>query len=259
MDLAESESPLQSARTQAAASRTSARTASASPWQRRSTTPDCRPVSVPITSATNRSRSGARKRTHDSAPDGAGSAPGRDRTCDQPLRRRLLYPLSYGGSAHTLAECRNRWTGHPLLWNRWRTPHEGQGRSGRRQGSRRLGDQGFHGPVSGDGACAVRPCRLRGWRVPPSSGEVPVRTRGRRHREVPVHVGRPRRDAHDTDGQGRNRHGVHLLPGDRRVLLRPADAHGASVTLRIAPSRNGQQAGVLDAAAFRELPREVRR
>ena len=32
------------------------------------------------------------------------SAPGRTRTCDQPLRRRLLYPLSYGGSAPTLAE-----------------------------------------------------------------------------------------------------------------------------------------------------------
>jgi AcrR family transcriptional regulator len=31
------------------------------------------------------------------------SAPGRDRTCDQPLRRRLLYPLSYGGSGPTLA------------------------------------------------------------------------------------------------------------------------------------------------------------
>src|SRR3954447_13464499 len=27
---------------------------------------------------------------------GADGAPGRDRTCDQPLRRRLLYPLSYG-------------------------------------------------------------------------------------------------------------------------------------------------------------------
>ena len=27
------------------------------------------------------------------------STPGRDRTCDQPLRRRLLYPLSYGGNA----------------------------------------------------------------------------------------------------------------------------------------------------------------
>jgi hypothetical protein len=35
------------------------------------------------------------------------------------------------------------------------------------------------------------------------------------------------------------------------------DAHDASVTLRIAPSRNGQLAGVLDAAAFRELPRAV--
>jgi len=36
-----------------------------------------------------------------------------------------------------------------------------------------------------------------------------------------------------------------------------ADARGTSVTLRIAPSRNGQQAGVLDAAAFRELQRVV--
>ena len=45
-----------------------------------------------------------------------------------------------------------------------------------------------------------------------------------------------------------------LLPGDRRVLLRPPAAHGASVTLRISPSKNGQQLGVLDAAAFRELP-----
>jgi hypothetical protein len=37
------------------------------------------------------------------------------------------------------------------------------------------------------------------------------------------------------------------------------DAHGTSVTLRITPSRNGQQAGVLEAAAFRELTRAVRR
>jgi PD-(D/E)XK nuclease superfamily protein len=51
-----------------------------------------------------------------------------------------------------------------------------------------------------------------------------VRTRGCRHREVPVCVGGPRRDA-----------------------------HGAWVTLRIAPSRNGQKGGVLDADAFREM------
>ena len=28
---------------------------------------------------------------------GTKCAPGRNRTCDRPLRRRLLYPLSYGG------------------------------------------------------------------------------------------------------------------------------------------------------------------
>ena len=37
------------------------------------------------------------------------------------------------------------------------------------------------------------------------------------------------------------------------------DAHGTSVTLRIAASRNGQQLGVLDAAASRELAHTVRR
>ena len=35
------------------------------------------------------------------------SAPGRTRTCDQPLRRRLLYPLSYGGGAPILSHMRH--------------------------------------------------------------------------------------------------------------------------------------------------------
>ena len=66
-----------------------------------------------------------------------------------------------------------------------------------------------------------------------------------------------------------DRNGTHMTPMDKGAIdtvciycpetdecyyVRP-DAHGTSVTLRIAPSRNGQQAGVLDAAAFRELPR----
>src|ERR1700752_672897 len=70
-----------------------------------------------------------------------------------------------------------------------------------------------------------------------------------------------------------DRDGTHMTPMDKSAIdmvciycpetdecyyVRP-DAHGASVTLRIAPSRNRQQAGVLDAAAFRELPRAVRR
>jgi hypothetical protein len=70
-----------------------------------------------------------------------------------------------------------------------------------------------------------------------------------------------------------DRNGTHMTPLDKGAIdtvciycpetdecyyVRP-DAHGASVTLRIAPSRNGQQAGVLDAAAFRELPCTVRR
>jgi hypothetical protein len=70
-----------------------------------------------------------------------------------------------------------------------------------------------------------------------------------------------------------DRNGTHTTPMDKAAIdtvciycpetdecyyVRP-DAHGTSVTLRIAPSRNGQQAGVLDAAAFRELPRAVPR
>lgn len=70
-----------------------------------------------------------------------------------------------------------------------------------------------------------------------------------------------------------DRNGTHMTPTDKGAIdavciycpetddcyyVRPA-AHGASVTLLIAPSRNGQQAGVLDAAAFRELPRAVPR
>ena len=65
-----------------------------------------------------------------------------------------------------------------------------------------------------------------------------------------------------------DRNGTHITPTDKGAIdtvciycpetdecyyVQPA-AHGASVTLRIAPSKNGQQAGVLNAAAFREFP-----
>jgi len=68
-----------------------------------------------------------------------------------------------------------------------------------------------------------------------------------------------------------DRNGTHTTPMDKDAIdtvciycpetdecyyVRPG-AHGASVTLRIAPSKNRQQAGVLSAAAFRELPRAV--
>jgi hypothetical protein len=69
-----------------------------------------------------------------------------------------------------------------------------------------------------------------------------------------------------------DRNGTHMTPMDKSAIdtvciycpetdecyyVKP-DAHGASVTLRITPSRNGQLAGVLDASAFRELPRGAR-
>jgi hypothetical protein len=70
-----------------------------------------------------------------------------------------------------------------------------------------------------------------------------------------------------------DRNGTHMTPTDRNAIdviciycpetddcyyIRPAE-HGASVTLRVTPSRNGQQLGVLDAAAFRELKPAVLR
>jgi len=66
-----------------------------------------------------------------------------------------------------------------------------------------------------------------------------------------------------------DRNGTHSTPTDKASIdavciycpetdecyyVQPA-AYGTSVTLRITPSKNGQQAGVLDAAAFRELRR----
>lgn len=65
-----------------------------------------------------------------------------------------------------------------------------------------------------------------------------------------------------------DRHGVHTTPIDKEAVdlvciycpetdecyyIRPID-HGASVNLRITPTKNGQQKGVLHAAAFRDLP-----
>ncbi|MDQ1730537.1 MAG: hypothetical protein QOK10_696 [Pseudonocardiales bacterium] len=51
---------------------------------------------------------------------------------------------------------------------------------------------------------------------------------------------------------------IYCPETDRCYYVRPAE-HGASVTLRITPSRNGQHSGVLDAAAFGELTRTTSR
>lgn len=65
-----------------------------------------------------------------------------------------------------------------------------------------------------------------------------------------------------------DRNGVHVAPinkssidvvcmycpdTDECYYVRP-NLHGASVTLRVTPSRNGQTTGVIPAAAFRHLP-----
>jgi len=65
-----------------------------------------------------------------------------------------------------------------------------------------------------------------------------------------------------------DRNGTHMIPTDKGTIdtvciycpetdecyyVRPA-TYGGSVTIRITPSRNGQQTGVLEAAQFRDLP-----
>jgi hypothetical protein len=65
-----------------------------------------------------------------------------------------------------------------------------------------------------------------------------------------------------------DRHGIHTVPLDKAEVdvvciywpesdacyyLRPQD-HGQSVSLRVLPSRNGQQQGILLASAFRSFP-----
>lgn len=65
-----------------------------------------------------------------------------------------------------------------------------------------------------------------------------------------------------------DRNGVHSAPIDKAAVdaiciycpetdecyyIRPTD-HGASVNLRITPTRNGQRKRILEAAAFRDLP-----
>ncbi|MHC9295791.1 group I intron-associated PD-(D/E)XK endonuclease [Mycobacterium sp. LTG2003] len=49
---------------------------------------------------------------------------------------------------------------------------------------------------------------------------------------------------------------IYCPETDECYYVRPA-SHGYSVTLRIAPSKNGQRRGVLDAAAFRVLPSKI--
>jgi hypothetical protein len=46
---------------------------------------------------------------------------------------------------------------------------------------------------------------------------------------------------------------IYCPDTDECYYLRPRD-HGGSVTIRIAPSRNGQRIGVLPAASFRNMP-----
>ena len=146
-------------------------------------------------------------------------APGRTRTCGQPLRRRLLCPLSYGGSAFTLTEPKDRFT---VLFPATE-----------------------HAPFDLVAYAAGEFHRLQ------------VRYRSARAGAVKVHFRSMWPDRNGTHTTLTDKNAVDVVcvycpETDDCYYIRPAE-HGASVSLRITSSRNGQQLGVLDAAAFREL------
>ena len=182
------------------------------------------------------------------------SAPGRTRTCDQPLRRRLLYPLSYGGSSHTLAGSPGPMDGSsPTL----------QLAMHRTKKKVDLGVATVHADLVGKGFTVLfavtehSPFGLVAY----ASGEfhrLHVKYRSARAGAVKVQFRSMWADRHGThttpmDKDAIDIVGIYCPETDRCYYVRP-DSDGTSATLRIAPSKNGQLAGVLYADSFLELP-----
>jgi hypothetical protein len=90
---------------------------------------------------------------------------------------------------------------------------------------------------------------------------IQVKYRSARGGAVKVHfrsMWTDRRGTHtnDVDKSSIDMLCVYCPETDECYYVRPVD-YGASVTLRVSPSKNGQRLGVLHAAEFRELPRAV--
>ena len=171
----------------------------------------------------------------------------------------MLYPLSYGGSAPTLANSREPMDGSfPTLKSMVRHHTKDKGDLGIAKVPADLVSQGFtvvfpatHAPFNLVAYAAGEFHRLQVKYRSARAGAIKVQFRS----------------------MWADRNGTHMTPMDKGAIdavciycpetdecyyVEP-DARGTSVTLRITPSRNGQQAGVLEAAAFRELTRAVRR
>ena len=167
----------------------------------------------------------------------AAGAPDTNRTCDLPLRRGLLYPLSYRGAAAILR-----------------------------------GNAGFPGRLSlsiwkraFDSASADSGCSSRSSQCSPSKRAAPGLGLGRRHRAVRADADGDRR-AHAAHGGGRRRATtlIDLGSGDGRIVIEAAKrgARGIGVDLDSQPGEvrhreRAASAGVATRARF-EVARHLR-
>ena len=172
----------------------------------------------------------------------------------------MLYPLSYGGSAHTLTECRKPMDGSSITLELMVNHHtKDKGDLGVAKAHADLVTKGFtvlfpateHAPFDLVAYAAGEFHRLQVKYRSARAGAVTVKFRSMWADRDGTHTTPMDKGAIDTVC-------IYCPDTDECYYVQP-DAHGASVTLRIAPSRNRQQAGVLEAAAFRDLPCEVRR
>ncbi len=172
----------------------------------------------------------------------------------------MLYPLSYGGSALTLANCREPMDRSPLTLESMVAHHtKDKGDLAVAKAHADLVGKGFtvlfpateHAPFDLVAYAAGEFHRLQVKYRSVRAGAVKVQFRSMWADRNGTHMAPMDKDAIDAVC-------VYCPETDECYYVRP-DEHGTSVTLRIAPSRNGQHAGVLVAAAFRELPCAVRR
>lgn len=192
-------------------------------------------------------------------PDGgfarrARCAPGRIRTCDLVIRRDVLYPAELRGlsSARIVLNRTVRLGCHALRMAAHHTKDKGD-----------LGLAKAHADLVGQGLMVLFPATEH------AAFDLVAYARGQFHR---VQVKYRAAQAGGVSVQFRStwsdRDGTHIRPMDKDEVdvvcvycpdtdhcyyLRPAD-HGASVRLRVMPSRNGQVAGILRAADHRIFP-----
>jgi PD-(D/E)XK endonuclease len=157
----------------------------------------------------------------------------------------LLYPLSYGGQCHTTLLASGSVARH-------HTKDKGD-----------LGVAKVHADLASKGFTVLFPATEH------APFDLVAYADGEFHRlQVKYRSARSGAVIVKFSSMWADRNGTHTAPMDKSAIdavciycpetdqcyyIRPS-AHGTSITLRIAPSRNGQHVGVLEAEAFREMP-----